>query len=1125
MSIHCALKHRTVYRYDKPVPLTPQIVRLRPAPHNRTPVLSYSLKVGPEPYFLNWQQDPFGNFLARLVFPERVASLEIEVDLVADLSSINPFDFFLDDEAEHWPFTYAGWQKSELAPFRKVEEPTERLAALVEEFREPIGGKERTIDYLMRMNQALEKRIRYMIRLEPGVQSPEETLEKASGSCRDTAWLLVHLLRHLGFAARFVSGYLIQLKPDQKPIDGPEGPTDDFTDLHAWADVYLPGAGWVGFDPTSGLCTGEGHIPLAATPEPSSAAPLSGGLLEETDSDLEFEMEVTRAREIARVTKPYTEEQWKSIDTLGREVDEKLKSGGLTLTMGGEPTFVSIDDMDGDEWNTAALGPTKRSFADDLLRRLHRRFAPGGFLHHGQGKWYPGEQLPRWNFSCHWRSDGVPAWTDSSLIADEHADYGHTERESDEFIGRLAKRLDLPAKHVMAAYEDTWYYLWRERRLPANVDPFDSKLEDEIERARIARIFERGLDRPVGHVLPLWRGLQPVEWLTGPWFLRPERLYLMPGDSPIGYRLPLESLPWTSDEWAAQVEPVDPSIPRDPFPRERIRGPWGEPGSRRTEVEERPEPRLQRPGEGPDAEPVLPRGTVPEDFFAGVPAEGIVRTGLCVEPRQGKLNVFMPPLQRAEDYLELVSAIEDTAAEMGTPLMLEGYLPPRDPRMSHFSVTPDPGVIEVNIQPARDWNELTTITRGIYDDARACRLGTEKFMLDGRYSGTGGGNHIVVGGPTTLESPFLRHPQLLRSMVAYWHNHPSLSYLFSGLFVGPTSQAPRVDEARDDALHEMEIAFQQLPDYDTIVENCPWLIDRVLRNMLVDITGNTHRAEFCIDKLYAPGSSSGRLGLLEMRAFEMPPHAEMSLVQQLLVRACISRFRDEPYREPLVRWGTGLHDRFLLPHFVKEDFADVMDDFRRAGYSFDARWFDPHYEFRFPEIGVIAPRGVKLELREAIEPWDVLGEEQAAGGTARYVDSSVERVQVKVEGMTDPRHLVTCNGRQVPLHPTGRSGEYVAGVRFRAWAPHSARHPTIPIHAPLTFDLVDRWNQRSIGGCEYHVTHPGGRSYDDFPVNGPAAQSRRRERFVPFGHTPGPVRPPEEPTSREFPLTLDLQRA
>ncbi len=525
-----------------------------------------------------------------------------------------------------------------------------------------------------------------------------------------------------------------------------------------------------------------------------------------------------------------------------------------------------------------------------------------------------------------------------------------------------------------------------------------------------------------------------------------------------------------------------------------------------------------------------PRGLEsPENYRAspdrrprpGESAPWIVRTALCVETRQGVVRVFMPPLRYLDDYLELTAAVEDSAADLKLPVLIEGYPPPYDPRMNLVKVTPDPGVIEVNTKPVESWDELVSNTTALYEEARQCRLGTEKFMLDGRHTGTGGGNHIVVGGSTPADSPFLRRPDLLKSLVGYWHNHPALSYLFSGQFIGPTSQAPRVDEARNDQVYELELAFKETPDH----ADCPpWLVDRIFRNLLVDSTGNTHRAEFCIDKLYAPESSTGRLGLVEMRGYEMPPHAQMSLTQQLLLRGLISRFWKAPYHAQLVRWGTEVHDRFMLPHFISDDLQDVVYELNQAGYPLKTEWFAPHMEFRFPHYGTIDQRGVVLELRQAIEPWHVLGEEPAAGGTVRYVDSSLERLQVRVNGMVDSRHVIACNGVRVPLHPTGTNGQFVAGVRYRAWQPANCLHPTIPIHSPLTFDVVDTWAGRSIGGCTYHVSHPGGRNYERFPVNANEAEGRRINRFYAFGHTPGPLRLTELPINKELPFTLDLRQ-
>ena len=1111
MAIRVALNHLTSYRYERPISLGPQIIRLRPAPHARTPILSYSLNVLPEKNFRNWQQDPQGNFLARFVFPEPTTQFRIEVDLVAEMTVINPFDFFLEESATESPFTYEPWLSRELKPFLE----TEPLGPHLKEFVDSLDMTPRpTNDFMVDMNRRVQEEIRYLIRMEPGVQTPEETLEKRSGSCRDSAWLLVQVLRQLGLAARFVSGYLIQLKPDIPALDGPAGPETDFTDLHAWTEVYLPGAGWVGLDPTSGLLAGEGHIPLACTPDPMSAAPISGSL-EACETEFDFHMEVTRIHEDPRVTKPYNEEQWAEITTLGHAIDDELQEGDVRLTMGGEPTFISIDDMEGEEWNGAAVGPTKHRLSGALIRRLRDRFAPGGLLHFGQGKWYPGESLPRWALSCFWRKDGQPIWVNEDLLADEETDYGYGPDQARKFSEHLAEQLGIATRWIVPAYEDALHYMWKERRLPVNIEPGDPRLDDPEERTRLATVFERGLSTPTGFVMPIkrqWWQAGP-RWVSGPWPVRSDDMYLIPGDSPIGLRLPLDSLPWVPAEQRNTVYPRDPLAERPPLPphpRERLQ-PWVQGVAEATSVQGLSEQRREEPPQ-PHLKHEKPSET-----------DEVLRTAICVEPRRGRLYVFMPPVDHLEDYLELVHAVEQTAEDLQMPVVIEGYLPPHDDRINVIKVTPDPGVIEVNVHPAHNWDELVDSTTALYEEARQCRLGTEKFDLDGTHTGTGGGNHVVLGGPTPADSPFLRRPDLLRSLIGYWNNHPSLSYLFSGRFIGPTSQAPRADEGRKDSIYEMRLAFSLIPPRD---EHCPpWLIDRIFRNLLVDLTGNTHRAEFCIDKLYSPDSSTGRLGLVEFRAFEMPPHARMSVTQQLLIRALVARFWKTPYEAPLVEWGTALHDRFMLPYYIWQDMREVIRDLNVAGYPLKDEWFAPHFEFRFPFIGETTQQDVHVELRSAIEPWYVLGEQPAAGATVRYVDSSVERMQVKVTGMTDTRHQVLCNGRRVPLHPTGVPGEFIAGVRYRAWQPPSCLHPTIPVHAPLVFDIFDTWQERSIGGCTYHVSHPGGRSYDTFPVNANEAEARRGGRFFRMGHTPGPMPAAAVEANSHFPLTLDLRRS
>lgn len=1136
MSLKVAISHKTKYKFDRSVSLSPHIFRLRPAPHSRTAIEGYSLKITPEEHFINWQQDPFGNYQARVVFPEKTKELSVEVEVIARMEVINPFDFFVEEYAEKFPFKYDEILAKELGPYLEARESGLLLTAFLGEVEAEADIN--TVDFLVYANQKVYGHLDYNIRMEPGVQTCEDTLRIRSGSCRDSAWLLVQILRHKGIAARFVSGYLVQLTPDVKSLDGPSGPEEDFTDLHAWVEAYIPGAGWIGLDPTSGLFAGEGHIPLCCTPDYASAAPVTGAT-DVCEVTFEFDNKVFRIHEDPRVTKPYTEEQWEKIMEVGNIVEKDLQDGDVRMTMGGEPTFVSVDDFESAEWNSTADGPLKRQLAYNLALRLKNRFAHGGLLHFGQGKWYPGELFPRWQYALYWRKDGHTIWKNDDLIAKE-GQTNYTFHDAKLFAEELTKFLGIRTRNLCPTYEDPIYWALEEGKLPVNVDPLSFNLQDSIERRTLAKVLEKGLNNPVGFALPIRWNWNTNAWTSCVWEFRRDNCFLIPGNSPVGLRLPLNSLPEISK--FQRDEPLE----RSPFEDLPVLGDFNEIAIARYGTE------------APDyVAPIKKTSKIKdEDKTKNVDAKeeknllfevNTIQTTLVIEEREGILYAFLPPTEHLEHYLDLIASIEATAEKLQMPVRIEGYTPPSDYRMEKLVVSPDPGVIEVNIHPSKNWQELVNNTTALYEEAFLSRLGTEKFMVDGRHTGTGGGNHVTIGGAKPADSPVLRRPDLLRSLVTYWQHHPVLSYLFAGSFIGPTSQAPRVDEGRDERLYELEIAFDQIPDDG----NVPfWMVDRIFRNLLVDITGNTHRTEFCIDKLYSPDSSTGRLGILEFRAFDMPPHKHMSLVQNLLVRALIAKFWKQPYKKKLVRWGTELHDRFLLPHFAYLDMIDVVNDLKDAGYDFDISWFDAFFEFRFPHHGGVTVDNLQLELRLGIEPWHVLGEELSNAGTARFVDSSLEKLQVKVSGFVQDRHILVCNGCRVPLRPTGTKGEYVAGIRYKAWNPPSALHPTVGVDAPLVFDIVDTWNNRVIGGCTYFVSHPGGRSFDTYPINSYEAESRRISRFWGFGHTPSttgtvpaPVRfntapsrfvaenkkdmkidTPVELINAEYPTTLDLRR-
>ncbi|MEI6254281.1 MAG: transglutaminase family protein, partial [Mycobacteriaceae bacterium] len=775
MGIKVALEHRTSYTFDRLVEIHPHVIRLRPAPHTRTPIEAYTMDVEPADHFVNWQQDAFGNFLARLVFPNPARSLTITVGLIADLKVINPFDFFIEEFAETSPFSYPESLREDLEGYlRPVDDagpgsgPGDLLRAWVRDH--PVTPGMRTIDFLVGLNNAVNADVSYSVRMEAGVQTPEHTLRSGVGSCRDSAWLLVSVLREFGLAARFVSGYLVQLTSDVAALDGPSGPAADFTDLHAWTEVYIPGAGWIGLDPTSGLFAGEGHIPLAATPHPMSAAPITGST-GVTETVFEFSNTVTRVHEDPRVTLPYTGAAWDDITALGDRVDERLAAADVRLTMGGEPTFVSIDNQVDPEWTTDADGPHKRERASALAALLKEAWAPQGLVQRSQGKWYPGEPLPRWQIGLYWRRDGQPLWRDAELLADPWS--GEAEAvpadAAERLIAALAADLGLPAAQVRPAYEDPLARLSALARMPAGpaVDPSDDLPTDTPEsRAALLARLEQPAAEPAAWVLPLHRRDDDTGWASADWQLRRGRVVLLEGQSPAGLRLPLDSISW---------QPARRTFEADLLA----------------------------------ADDDLPTGTPADDALVE-DAETNPTTALVAEVRDGTLYVFLPPTDAVDHFVDLIARLETAAAAVGSPLVVEGYGPPPDPRLQFASITPDPGVIEVNLAPSASFAEQTAQLQTLYDNARLARLSTESFDLDGTHGGTGGGNHITLGGTTPADSPLLRRPDLLVSLITYWQRHPSLSYLFSGRFVGTTSQAPRVDEGRAESLYELEIAFAEI---------------------------------------------------------------------------------------------------------------------------------------------------------------------------------------------------------------------------------------------------------------------------------------------------------------------------
>ena len=1075
--------HTSRYQYDGPTKFGPHTIRLRPADHAAARIESYRLVIETE-HRLHWQRDPHGNHIARVTFPRDVTpdALPITVELTVDISPKNPFDFFVDDRARTVPFTYPDGLHDELAPFLR-EHPSYAMGPLCDEFFATLPASGDIVDVLVECNRLVAARVNYVIRNEPGIWTPEQTLAEGRGSCRDSATLLIAALRQRGIAARFASGYLIQLADEGMIPDEPRGVSFDVVDLHAWVEAYVPGAGWIGLDATSGLLAGEGHIPLACTAVPSSAAPVDG-TSDRAAIALQFATTITRLGFEPRVTAPIDEHTWQALLSSGDAADAALLAQGLYVTVGGEPTFNSRVEADLPEWCGEALGPSKWQRGLALAERLRAALAPGGVLVHRMGKHYPGESMPRWALDICARRDGVALWPERTLpmLA--------TIAAAAQLAQAITHALGIAGVQLTghAAFEDPWPLLRSEHALPPNADPRRYDLDDDETRRRLASELDRGLSTPVGYAVPLVRRADRAGWLTACWALRREQLFLLPGDGPMGVRLPLSSIAGSAlvPAWPAWID----------------------------------EPGFDDPRRADDAAAKAQKTASAK--AAPLPMTTGIRTALCVQPRGDTLWVFVPPVAGFDDFIALLDAIDRARVIAGIDCRIEGYPPPPSSNLARFAVTPDPGVLEVNLPPTDSCRASAALVDTVFEAALRTELHSEKYLLDGRVAGSGGGNHITIGGPTPASSPFFQRPDLLASLVSFAQQHPSLSYMFSGLFVGATSQAPRLDETRPSAVDDLALAlprvFKQAPP--------PWMLDGIFRHLLVDPTGSTHRAEISIDKLCDPQTPFGRQGLVELRAFEMPPHPRMISAQVVLVRSLLAAFAKLPVTSPVKHWDGELHDRFLLPHWLWADFERVLAHLRQQGLALPAAAFRPFVDLRCPVVGQFGGEGVTIDVRNAIEPWAVLGEEAGAAGTVRYVDSSMERIELVAHGYDPARHIIAVGGHRdsdgvaVHMHAGAEPGTMVAGVKFRAWSPPHAMHPHFGVHHPLRLELIDRRAERGVAAAAYHVWHPEGRAFDAEPLTRTEAAARRAQRFTHEGPSLWPARARATPSTK---FTLDLR--